>query len=102
MPKLKKEDWPEVVRQIMEGEHDDTLDLIQSAAKARIKNMWRKQMRIRVHGSKNPDLEGVEGVITKVNVKTITVGLGDAEVTQFGTIYSKGEWNMSPGLLEKI
>ncbi len=100
--RVPQSEYPEVVQAIIRGDYDEHLDWIQQAAKHRVKNLWRPRMRIRVEGTKNPDLEGKEGVILKVNQKTISVGLGEATTDQWGTTYESGEWNMSPNLLRKV
>jgi hypothetical protein len=94
--------YSEIVQQIIDGQHDEELDMIQQAAKYRLKNLWRKRQTIRLEGTKNPDLEGKIGVIVKVNQKSITVGLGEATTDQWGTTYAGGEWNVSPSLLRKV
>lgn len=93
---------PITVQGIVNGDHDAVLDIVVQAAKARLKFKFRKGQRIRLTGTRNVELEGKEGVITKVNQKSISVGLGEATTDQFGTIYADGEYNVSPNLLEVL
>lgn len=95
-------DVNEVCRQIMDGELDKDLDAIAQACKARVKDRFRPRTPIRLTGTKNPDLEGQEGVIVKANSKTVTVGIGKATTDQWGTTYEGGEWNVSPQLIETL
>lgn len=97
-----RQPYPEVVQAIMRGDYDADLSMIQSAAAARIKNMWRRGTQVRLVGTKNVELEGKTGVITKVNQKSISVGLGAVTHDQWGTTYADGEYNVSPGLLERV
>lgn len=94
--------YPVIVQAILDGAHDDDLDLIVQAAKARTKNLWRKGTRIRLIGTKNPALEGKEGVITGVNARSIAVGLGEVKRHEWGTEYADGEFNVPTHMLEKI
>lgn len=94
--------YPPIVQAIMDGEHDEILGFIASACAARTKNMWRKGMRIRLEGTKNPTLDGQEGVIVKVNSKTVSVGIGEATTDQWGTSYALGEYNVTPNYLRKV
>lgn len=92
---------------ILEGEHDDDLQHIISAAQHRQKSLWTKNTRVRVTGTGNPKTEGAEGVILKVNPKTITVGLGEITYADWDErkqcpVYAGGEWNMTPNFLERI
>jgi hypothetical protein len=90
---------PVTVQEIVDGLHDKNLDILVQAAKARLKFKFRKGQRVRLTGTKSIDLEGKEAVITKVNQKTISVGIGEKD--EWG-LYSGGEYNVSPGLLEEI
>ena len=86
----------------MAGELDADLDFIQQACAARTKGMWRPRMAVRLRGTKNVSLDGKEGVILKVNTKTITVGVGVATTDQWGTSYDGGEFNVPPSMLEAV
>jgi hypothetical protein len=97
-----KQAYSPIVQAIIDGTHDEELTEIQRVAAWRLKNLWRPRMRVRLEGTKNPELEGKEGVITKVNQKTISVGLGKATTDQWGTSYEFGDWNVSPSLLRKV
>lgn len=92
-------DTCETARAIMAGELDADLDYIMQACSARTKGMWRKGMTVRLTGTKNPTLDGKEGVILKVNTKTITIGVGVATTDQWGTSYDGGEYNVPPSML---
>jgi hypothetical protein len=59
--------YPEIVRQILAGDHDADLSMIQQAAAYRLKSIWRKGMTLRLTGTDNPDIDGETGVIVKVN-----------------------------------
>ena len=85
----------------MRGDHDEQLDTIRQAVASRVKGMWRKGMRVKLTGTKNPTLEGAVGVIVKVNQKSISVGVGDATTDQWGTTYSGGEYNVPPAMLQR-
>ncbi len=68
--------WSEVggvAEAIVNGEHDGDLELIQLACKSRMKRMFRVRQRVRLKGTSNVTLEGAEGVIEKVNEKSISV-----------------------------
>jgi uncharacterized protein YkvS len=99
--KLIKDTCP-LAAEILDGKHDEILDYIVQAAAARRKMMFRKGMRIRLVGTRNVELEGKEGVVIKVNQKSVTVGLGTADRTPYGTVYADGEYNVGPALLEAI
>lgn len=100
-------DTCQIAGEIIDGEHDDDLDYILQAVKARQKTRFRKGSRVRIVGSKDIRTEGKEGVVLKVNQKSISVGLGEKVVHGEGTGFSydeftDGEWNFSPSLLEVI
>lgn len=101
-PQWSEEIGPVTVQGIVDGQHDDGLDIIVQAAQARLKFRFRKGTRIRLTGTRNVNLEGKEGVITKVNQKTISVGLGAPTTDVYGTTYADGEYNVSPNLLEVV
>ena len=100
--RVPKNQYSDLVNAIIAGEHDADLDMIQQAAKYRLKNLWRPRMRVVVHGTKNPSLDGKEAVIIKVNQKSISIGVGAATTDQWGTEYEGGQWNVSPALLSKV
>lgn len=102
MARTLLKDTCDIAREILDGKHDADLANIRHACDARLKRQWMKGMRIRLVGTRNAHIEGAEGVILKVNQKSVTVGLGTAETSQWGTTYSQGEFNVSPGLLQKV
>lgn len=100
-------DTCQIAAEIIDGEHDDDLDYILQAVKSRQKTRFRKGSRVRIVGSKDIRTEGKEGVVLKVNQKSVSVGLGEKIVHGDGTEfsfhdYADGEWNFSPSLLEVI
>jgi hypothetical protein len=89
-----------IAAEILDGQHDDDLDYIAQACKARLKARFRKGQRVVLRGTRNVELDGKEATILKVNAKTISVGVGEPKV-EFGyTFYSDGEFNVPPALLE--
>lgn len=105
-------DTCETARAICAGELDADLDFIIQAANARkkqtLKKSFRKGAKIRITTGK---LAGFEGVVIKINPKTMTVGLGKIETETWGEgtphamtmeSYSQGEWNVSHGMVEAI
>jgi hypothetical protein len=94
--------YPPVVQAIMDGEHDENLDLIASACRARLKNRFRKRQIVRLRGTRNPELEGKTGVVLSVNQKTINVGIGQATTDEFGTTYAGGTFRVPPAMLEPV
>lgn len=90
-------DTCETARQIMGGELDANLGDIMQAVQARKRNMFRPGTRVRFVGTKNPAMDGVEGAVTKVNARTVSVGVGEKD--EFG--YEK-EYNADVALLEVI
>lgn len=102
MARMLIKDTCETARRIMDGELDADLTYILEACAARKKNMYRKGTKIRLVGTKNVSLDGKEGVVTKVNAKTVSVGIG-APSTEFGmTYYPDGEYNVPLSMLEVI
>jgi hypothetical protein len=91
----------EVALAIMRGDHDADLETIRQAAVKRVKAMWRKGMRVKLTGTRNPDLDGQDAVIIKVNQKSIAVGVGTPTTDQWGTTYSVGEYNVPPAMLQR-
>lgn len=83
--------------EIMKGLHDDELDVIQQACRARFKSIYRKNARCILRGTRNVEIDGKECVIIKVNTKSISVGLGKKD--QFG--YEK-EYNVPAHMLEVL
>lgn len=86
--------WSEVggvAEAIIDGDHDDDLELIQIACQSRIKRMFRKGQRIKLKGTESVVLEGAEGRIEKINQKSISVIL-DAH----------GPYNVPPRMLEVV
>lgn len=76
MGKLLK-DTCSLAAEILDGAHDGDLDYIVQAVAARQKARFRKGARVRLAGTRNPAYEGREGVILRVNQKTVAVGLGE-------------------------
>lgn len=86
--------WSEiggVAEAIANGEHDDQLEYIQIACKGRLKRMFRQGQRVRLKGTSNVELEGAEGIVEKVNAKSVSV-----------TIPDHGSYNVPPRMLEVI
>lgn len=108
-------DTCETARAICAGELDADLDFIIQAATARkrqtLKKSFRKGAAIRITTGK---LAGLEGVVIKINPKTMTVGLGTKTTETFEggawnnfksesfDSYENGEWNVSHGMVEAI
>lgn len=100
-------DTCETARAILAGELDSDLDYIIQAATARkkdtLKRMFRKGSEIRVTVGK---LAGQEGIVLKINPKTISIGLGEKKTEYIGTerfdFFEGGEWNVSHGMVEAI
>jgi hypothetical protein len=90
-------DTSETARQIMDGELDDQLEMLQQAIAARRHNLYKPGSRVRAIGVKNADLAGQIGTIIKVNPKRITVGFG--EQTEWGF---EREFNMPLSMLEIV
>lgn len=90
-------DTCETARAIIDGELDADLDYIAQAIRARQKSRFRPGARVRLVGTHNVTLEGVEGVVEKVNTKTITVGVGARD--RFG--YERS-FNVPPSMLETV
>jgi hypothetical protein len=67
---------------ILDGSLDGDLEWIEQAIRARRKAMFRVGSRVRLHGTRNPNMEGKEGVVMRVNAKRVTVGIGTRD--QFG------------------
>ena len=86
-----------IALEIMKGLHDDEINNIQQACRARFKSMYRKGATCRLTGTRNVELDGKECVIIKVNTKSITVGVGKKD--QFG--YEK-EYNVPQAMLEVL
>lgn len=105
MARRKMELGP-VAQAILDGQHDEELAGILAAAQARQKNRFRRGTKIRVEGT-GSTTEGKEGVVLKVNTKTITVGLGSIRYDDWDEgkqypVYADGEWNMSANFLTVI
>jgi hypothetical protein len=82
---------------IVAGEHDADLDQIDLAIRNRKRRMFRPGTKVRLHGTRNASIDGMTGVILKVNAKRMTVGLGEKD--QFG--YEK-EFLIPASMLEVI
>jgi hypothetical protein len=85
---------------ILNGEMDADLDYIAQAIKARVKTQFRRGQKVTLTGTKNPSLEGKAATIIKVNVKTVTVGVGEPMEDWGMTIYSEGEFNVPTRMLK--
>lgn len=72
-------DTSPLAAEILDGKHDAILDYLDQAIRARKKTMFRKGTRVRLTGTRNPELEGREGVVTAVNAKRISVGVGEKD-----------------------
>ena len=92
-------DTCETARAIMDGGLDGDLTWIEQAAQARRKNLYRKGARVRLTGTRNRAIEGMEGTILRVNQKTVAVGCGEKD--EFG-FYRSGEFNVPPVMLELL
>lgn len=101
MPRPLKETSP-LAAEILDGKHDADLDYIRQACAHRLKMRFRKGTAVRLTGTRNAHLEGKEGVILKVNARSISVGVGKAETDQWGTTYDGGEYNVPPAMLEAL
>ena len=77
---------------IMRGEHDDVLESISQACGSRLKDRFRKGSKHRLVNTKSVELDGKEVVVTKANVKSVSV-----TVTETGLGY-----NVPPRMLEAI
>ena len=85
--------------EIMEGKHDDVLESIQNACRVRLKDRFRKGQKCRLTGTKSVELDGKIVTILKVNAKSISVGVGEAN--QWGG-YDAGSYNVPPRMLEAV
>jgi hypothetical protein len=107
MARLKKEDYPAVVTEILEGKHDADLDYIAQACKARVKRMFRRGQRVTITECSDPKLRGREAVVVKVNQKTVSIAVGEATFSEWDTgkefpHYDGGEWNFPPTWLAPV
>lgn len=84
-------DTCETARAIVDGEHDADLDYIQGAVQARRKMMFRRGARVRLTGTRNPEIEGQTGTVVKVNAKRVTVDIDES-----------GEFNVPTTMLELV
>lgn len=98
MPRLLKDTCP-TAAEILAGQHDEHLANIMDACRHRLKNKFRKGMKVRLSGTKNPRVDGKVGTVLSVNTKTVVVGLGEATTDQWGTSWSDGEFNVPPHML---
>jgi hypothetical protein len=96
VPKFLK-DTCALAAEILDGAHDADLDYIQQAVQERRKNTFRPGLRVRLHGTRDPELDGQVGTVVKVNPKRVTVGLGERD--QFG--YPR-EFNVPAAMLELV
>lgn len=95
-------DTCELAAQIMAGDHDEHLGYIAEACKARLKNTFRKGMKVTLTGTKNVALDGKTATIVKVNQKSISVGVGDPVIEHGFTYYPEGEYNCPPSMLKAV
>lgn len=80
-----------VALEIIEGKHDDDLESIAQACRVRVKSMFRKNQRVKLVGTRNVQIDGSEGIIEKVNSKSISVILDDGR-----------GYNVPPRMLEVL
>lgn len=104
MKRLLK-DTCEIAAEIIDGKHDDDLDYIAQAVKARIKMRFRKGDRVKLVGTRNPEIDGKVGTVLKVNAKTVSVGVGDVKHEEWDEakrypFYDGGEFNVPLAMLE--
>lgn len=59
--------------------------------------MFRPGLRVRLVGTRNPELDGQVGTVVKVNPKRVTVGLGERD--RFGF---EREYNVPASMLELV
>lgn len=97
--KLLKDVHP-FIAEILEGQHDEILDQVAHACKVRLKSRFRKGQRVKIVNCGNPEIEGREGVIVRVNQKTIAVGCGNFDPEW--EVYDGGDFNVPPSMLEVI
>ncbi len=92
--------------EIWEGKHDGDIELIQLACAARLKGMFRKGAKVRLVGTRNPELDGKIGTVLKVNPKRVSVGVGTLQREGSGDfsyeVWSDGEFNVPPAMLQVI
>ena len=84
---------------ILRGDYDDQLNFIQHACSLRLKRMFRKGAMVEITSGK---LEGLTGVVLKVNPKRVAVGLGDHSTEHGADYYSAGSWNVPPSMLRVL
>ena len=79
MPRRTWESVGGVALEIINGTHDDELAYIQQACtqriKARMRSQFRKHQRIRVKDTGDAMLDGAEGIVQRVNPKSVSVHL---------------------------
>lgn len=92
-------DMNEMSRQIIDGEVDEHLESIAQAVQARKRMIFRPGTRVRLHGTRNVELDGAEGVVMKVNAKRITVGIGEYRDYGFGNGGYEKEYNVPTDML---
>lgn len=80
-----------VALEIMQGMHDDAIEAISDACRARVKTMFRKNQRVKLTGTRNVELDGALARIEKVNAKSISIRLDSGPV-----------YNVPPRMLEVI
>ena len=91
-------------KQIIEGEFDEVLDVIEQSVHYRKKLMFRVGAKVRLVGTRNVEIDGKIGTVLKVNSKRISVGLGNPD-PNFGTrnpYYPEGIYNVPVGMLEVV
>jgi hypothetical protein len=59
--------------EIMEGKHDDDLEMIQQACMKRVKSRFRPRQQVRLVDTGRVEFEGLTGRIVKPNQKTVSV-----------------------------
>lgn len=100
-------DTCEIAAAIIDGKYDADLGYIAEAVQARKKAMYRKGVKVRLVGTKNPSLDGKVGTVLKVNATRISVGVGEKKTEGAGTpfayeVWSDGEYNVPPSMLEIV
>lgn len=93
----------DLAKAIIAGDHDSDLEFIIQAAQHRKKVMFRKGTLVRI--VEKGELFGKTGVVLKVNPTRISIGIGSVVMEGEGTpwayeMYSEGEWNIPPRMLE--
>ena len=82
---------------ILDGGWDGELASLGHALSIRRKKLYRPGTKVRLVGTRNPSIDGAEGVVIRPNAKTIQVGVGAKG--QFG--YEQ-EYNVPTTMLEVL